>query len=204
MPSSRTRIALQPGLMRASARRDARGWRIYQHPGALLWALRLALGVPMLGAGLMFGWFVIDALFSGLAGAAPLAVDEVLLSVFFSLMFAAVLLPLGWILCVARRYTHIDLGARELRSGIDTWLWRTRTSHSLEGYAAVAVGVGDLETGSRHRAERVRAVQVRLIPADPQQDRVLDVALFDTSGLDAARELGKRLAVDLRLPLQEC
>lgn len=178
------------------------GIRIEWKLGILPMALRYAIGVPILGVGILFFVLIVVniAMFIGGKGA------DLIVGTLVVVVLTAVLLPLGWWIVMSRSYLVIRSDGKSVLEVVDWRVGRKVTEHPTTDYAALRISVEKLneETNSPRRRHATVGIRVALEPHSPTNTPWLELGWFDesTERIADARVFAK--AVSTKLGLQLC
>ena len=166
---------------------------IRQRLGTTLVAVRLALGVPMLAAGLYMLAQAVLGPASFYMADGPAGLLSAIPGVLVALFLAAIFTPLGWYLMFVRIAKGIDGGGRQIYEFVDWRVGRKLTNRSADEFKEVWTGEDDVSV-SENRQGKGRALFVRLLPANPEEHPSFDLAMFDLSQRRQAEDLSKQVA----------
>jgi hypothetical protein len=172
-----------------------------QHAGSVL---RYVIGVPLLlwGVLLLYGVvssFVIQMQEKGMGGLA-----EALMASFVLLVFAAMLLPMGWWLVLSKHWKVLEDGTRDIVEVSDWKLGRKEKRTSSSVFRAVRVALEPLNSSSTasRRKHVTYCQQIRLLAKAPGKQHSIEIGSLDEHDREHAIQEAQRVAHALKLPLE--
>lgn len=167
--------------------------------------LRVIIGVPLLVGGAVMAYGVVSSVVlqvqaDGLAGL-PVA----LAGAFLLLIFAAMLLPLGWWLVASRHWIVLEAGPGDVVEVSDWRFGRQERRTAASAFRAVRVALEPVRStpgGRASSAARAYCQQIRLLARDPDSQPSIEIGALERDERDEAIVAAQRVAEVLRLPVE--
>jgi hypothetical protein len=166
--------------------------------------LHHVIGVPLLlwGAFMLYGVvssFVIQMQEKGMGG-----LPEALIGSFILLLFAAMLLPMGWWLVLSKHWKVLEDGTRDIVEVSDWRLGRKEKRTPSTAFRAVRVAMEPLNSSSTasHAKHVTYCQQIRLLAKTPDEQHSIEIGSLEEHERDQAIEHAQRVADALQLPLE--
>jgi hypothetical protein len=166
---------------------------------------RLVFGLPLVAGGALFAWAVVNAVIDGVRTGGLDAALTAALQAWLSLLFAAMLLPLGWWLSFGRRYLVIDPQGPTIVEVFDWRVGRKETRHAASLFRAVRVAaepLNDEPNNSNDTSPPTYCQQIRLLAKQPGVQPSFEVGVLELDDRQAAIAAAGQIASALGLTLE--
>lgn len=172
--------------------------------------LRYVIGIPLLlwGALMLYGVFssfIITLQIQGAGG-----IGQAVAASFLLLVFAAMLLPLGWWLVFSKHWIMLEAGPQDIVEVSDWKLGRKEKRTPASAFKTVRVALEPLDSApnagstSNRRSSRkiVYGQAIRLLAHQPKKQPSLEIGWLEEGDREAAIAMGQQVADFLKLPLE--
>ncbi|MBL9115189.1 MAG: hypothetical protein JNJ83_09275 [Verrucomicrobiaceae bacterium] len=183
-------------------RTDDGSLRLSQHG---LSVIRLVIGLPILALGLVMLYGSVNSVIPRWQQDGFYGLPEALVGSVFLLLFATMLVPLGWWIVFARRWIILPKGGHVIIEGASWLIGQKEHTTSLEPYRSLRVALERVDSSPSPKRSGTKAAlchQIRLLAHDADRDPSIELGAWDESLRQEADSSAQEIAAHLGLPIE--
>lgn len=188
--------------MRLTVDRDAQGSLTIRQTSVPV--LRYVIGLPLLLFGGVMAAGAVSSTVIQVGDEGMAALPIALVGSGMLLVFAALILPLGWWLVLSRHAVIVEAGPRDVVEVSDWRIGRKASRTPADRFRAVRVALEPVSpsAGNDGRGGRTLCLRIRLLAKEPDVQSSLEIGMLEPGDRQDAAIVAGRVAEVLRLPVE--